>query len=438
VSPQKGSQRAEPGTQRTAPLTGHSQQAQPRPVRLVVLEGADRGKEVTVEQGTATVGSSDGCDLQLSDATVSRRHLSVELFGARLRVKDLGSRNGSRYHGARLDTAELPYGAVLSVGKTVLGLLPATVDKKVLSDRTELCGLVGQSRPMRRLFAEIEQIAPTEAPVLVHGETGTGKEGIARALHALSPRSKGPLKVFDCGAVQKELLPSALFGHAKGAFTGAVADAPGALEAANGGVLFLDEVAELPMDLQAAFLRALETQSFCRVGETDERKVSFRLVSATHRNFAERIKKGLFREDLYHRLVVMTLEVPPLRERAEDIPMLAEHFSKQLKVTLDFKPEALASLCAYRWPGNVRELKNAVARAGALGVEHALPERGAVEPVPAAYQAARDRVLRTFTRAYLEAQLERHKGSVAKAAKEAGLARTYYYRLLEEHGLKRT
>jgi DNA-binding NtrC family response regulator len=288
---------------------------------------------------------------------------------------------------------------------------------------------------MRRLFAEIELVAPSEAPVLIHGETGTGKEGVARALHALSPRAKGPFKVFDCGAVQKDLLPSALFGHAKGAFTGAVAEAAGALEAANSGVLFLDEVAELPMDVQAGFLRALETQTFTRVGETKERMVSFRLVSATHRDFKERIKKGLFREDLFHRLVVVTLELPPLRERAEDIPLLAAHFARGQGTPLELKPEALASLCAYRWPGTVRELKNAVARAGALGAEHALPEARGAE-VPAAYQAARDRVLRTFTRAYLEAQLARHQGSVARAAREAGLARTYYYKLLEEHGLK--
>jgi DNA-binding NtrC family response regulator len=424
-------------TQRTSPLSAHTATSTPQPLRLLVLEGPDRGLEKTIEQGTATVGSAAGADLQLKDPTVSRRHLSIELRGARLRVKDLGSSNGSRYHGARLDTAELPYGAVLSVGKTVLGLMPVVVTKGKLSDRTELNGLVGQSKPMRRLFAEIEQVAPTEAPVLIHGETGTGKEGVARALHALSPRSKGPLKVFDCGAVQKELLPSALFGHTKGAFTGAVADAPGALEAADGGVLFLDEVAELPMDMQAAFLRALETQTFTRVGETKERRVSFRLISATHRDFKDRIAKGLFREDLFHRLVVVTLKVPALRERAEDIPLLAQHFSKALKTTLELKPEALASLCAYRWPGNVRELKNAVARAGTLGAEHALPDQKNAEPVPAAYTAARDRVLRTFTRAYLEAQLARHKGSVAKAAKEAGLARTYYYKLLEEHGLKR-
>lgn len=424
-------------TQATSPLPDRTGPTQVRPLRLSVLEGPDRGLEVVVEQGTAVVGTSSSCEVKLSDATVSRRHLSIELRGNRLRVKDLGSSNGSRYQGARLDGADVPYGAVLAVGKTVLGLLPVQPAAGRRSERTELGGLLGASAPMRRLFAEVEQVAPSEAPVLIQGETGSGKEGVARALHLLSPRAKGPLKVFDCGAVQKELLPAALFGHAKGAFTGARTDAKGALEAADGGVLFLDEVAELPLDVQATFLRALETQRFCRVGETQERKVSFRLVSATHRSFDALLKKGRFREDLFHRLVVVTLTVPPLRERAEDIPLLVAHFSRALGSKLELPPEALASLCAYRWPGNVRELKNAIERAMALGVAHALPEDGrGAAPEPAAYQAARERVLRTFTRAYLQAQLERHQGSVAKAAKEAGLARTYYYKLLEEHGLK--
>ncbi|MHB8878955.1 MAG: sigma 54-interacting transcriptional regulator [Myxococcaceae bacterium] len=405
------------------------------PLRLVVLEGQDRGREVVVQQGTATVGSQEGCELILSDPTVSRRHLSIELRGARLRVSDLGSRNGTRYHGARVDAADLPYGAVLTAGKTVLGLLPVGLAAGKLSDRTELLGLLGRGAPMRRLFAEIEQVAPTEAPVFIHGETGTGKEGVAKALHALSPRATGPFKVFDCGAVQKELLAAALFGHVRGAFTGAVRDAPGALEAADGGVLFLDEVAELPLELQPNFLRALETQRFSRVGETRERQVSFRIVSATHRNLAGYLKKGLFRADLFHRLVVVALEVPPLRERPEDIPLLAEHFARARKTPLELKPEAIASLCAYRWPGNVRELRNAVERAQALGSEHALPQPRRSSEAPG-YQAARERVLRTFTRAYLEAQLERHRGSVARAAKEAGLARTYYYKLLEEHAVK--
>jgi DNA-binding NtrC family response regulator len=424
-------------TQHTAPLTRGTASAQAKPLRLVVLEGPDRGREVVVAVGTATVGSQKGCDLVLSDPTVSRRHLSVELSGARLGVRDLGSRNGTRYHGARVDAAGMPYGAVVTVGKTVLGLMPVAVAAKKLSERSELAGLLGNSAPMRRLFAEIEQVGPSEAPVFIHGETGTGKEGVAKAVHQLSARAKGPFKVFDCGAVQKELLPSALFGHVRGAFTGAVSDAAGALEAADGGVLFLDEVAELPLDVQPTFLRALEAQSFCRVGETRERRVNFRIVSATHRDFDAYVKKGLFRADLFHRLVVVTLEVPPLRDRPEDIPLLAEHFARSQKTPLTFQPEAVASLCAYRWPGNVRELRNAVERAQLLGSDEALPENLRVgHHESAGYQAARERVLRTFTRAYLEAQLKRHKGSVARAAKEAGLARTYYYKLLEEHGVK--
>ncbi|MCP3138308.1 sigma 54-interacting transcriptional regulator [Pyxidicoccus xibeiensis] len=423
-------------TPRTSPLTEKTDPDAPPRARLFVMEGPDRGRTVLVEGGTVVVGTLPSCQLVLSDDTVSRQHLSLELLGTRARVRDLGSRNGTRYLGARVEVVEVPLGAIVSLGRTQLALLPADASPERLSERTELAGLLGRSLAMRRLFAEVERVAPVDVPVLIQGETGSGKEGIARALHVLSGRT-GALHAFDCGSVPPALLPGLLFGHVRGAFTGAVADTPGALEAAHEGTLFLDEVAELPLELQPVFLRVLETGRFCRLGETRERSVRFRLVAATHRDLAAAMKKGTFRPDLYHRLASIVLRAPPLRDRLDDIPLLAEHFARTLGASLPLSPASLATLSAYSWPGNVRELRNAVERTLTLGAEAALPELapGVGVGVKEDFHATRERVLQAFERSYLEALLARHRGSASAAAREAGLARSYFYRLLKTHGL---
>ncbi|WP_342379857.1 sigma 54-interacting transcriptional regulator [Myxococcus stipitatus] len=420
----------------TAPLTEKTDPEGPlSPVRLLVLEGKDPGRSAVLERGTAVVGTLPSCQLVLTDDTVSRRHLSIELLGTSLRVRDLGSRNGTRYLGARVEVVEVPVGALVCLGRTQLALLPAASSTERVSTRAELAGLLGRSLVMRRLFTDIERVAPTGLPVLLQGETGTGKEGIARALHQLSGRT-GALRVFDCGAVLPGLLPGALFGHARGAFTGAVAEAPGALEGAHEGTLFLDEVAELPLEAQPAFLRVLETGGFFRLGENVERRVRFRVIAATHQDLQAAVKKGTFREDLYHRLASVVLRAPALRERLEDIPLLAEHFARSLGTSLPLSPASLATLTAYHWPGNVRELRNAVERVVSLGAEAALPRLAMGEDSRAEdFHATRERVLQAFERSYLEAQLARHKGSASAAARAAGLARSYFYRLLKTHGI---
>jgi DNA-binding NtrC family response regulator len=418
---------------RTLGLTATMSRVQP--VRLRVIDGPDRGLEVKVDEGTAVVGTNDACQLKLSDSAVSRQHLAVELLGSRVRVKDLSSKNGTKYLGARFEALELPVGATLELGTTRLAVLPV-VGASSLSQREELCGLTGRSAAMRRLFAQVEQVAPTDAAVLIHGETGSGKEGVARAIHALSPRAQGPFHVFDCGAVAGELLQSALFGHVKGAFTGAVKDQPGALEAADGGVLFFDEVAELPLELQPALLRALETKTFVRVGDGRARKSDFRILAATHKDLVALTKKGVFRLDLYYRIAALVLEVPPLRDRVDDIALLAHRFAADAKAKEPLAPSTLAALAARTYGGNVRELKNVVERVVTLGPSSVLGT-GAPANAPMDFHQTREQALKAFEKSYLEALLERHQGNASAAAREAGIARSYLYKMLDAHGLKR-
>ncbi len=238
--------------------------------------------------------------------------------------------------------------------------------RKAVADIREI--MYGECAEMRKLFDLISKVAPTSTTVMIQGESGTGKELAARALHALSPRKDGPLICVNCAAIPESLIESELFGHEKGAFTGAVTARNGLIEAADGGTLFLDEIGELPLEAQARLLRVLQESEIRRVGSTQSRKVDIRLVTATHRNLRAMSKVGEFREDLYYRLNVMQLNIPPLRDRGEDIVGLAhlllQRLSKQMdKGELQFAPEALDLIRRHRWPGNVRELENAIERA---------------------------------------------------------------------------
>jgi DNA-binding NtrC family response regulator len=406
--------------------------AAPVAVRITVLSGPDAGKHLDARDGTVLVGTHPDCQLKLTDTVVSRRHCSLELAGNRVRVRDLSSKNGTRYLGARITTVEVPLGGCIELGGTTVGLLPMLRDG-VLSDAHQYGELFGRSTAMRRLFARLEQVAPTDATVLVRGETGTGKEALARALLAASPRASGPFIALDCGATTTSLIQSVLFGHVRGAFTGAVKDATGLVEAADGGVLFLDEVSALGAEVQPVLLRVLESRTFQRVGEGTPRTSDFRLIAATTEDLAALARRGTFRADLYYRMSAILLEVPPLRERLDDVPVLAQRFADKTRPGAKLSPAALAALSAWRWPGNVRELRNAVERVLTLGEQslHGAPDAGAED-----FHAAREKALAAFEKSYLEALLDKHDGSASAAAREAGIARSYLYKLLEAHGLQ--
>lgn len=428
---------------RTETIDPRSLAIRPTAVRVLVTSGPDAGRSVTAEDGTVLIGSQSTCQLQLSDPATSRRHCSAEVMGSRVRVRDLGSKNGTLYLGAKVTSVDVPLGGSIEVGRTVIVFLPV-LREGVLAERETLAGLVGRSTAMRRLFSLLEQVAPTDSTVLVTGETGSGKEAVARAIHSLSERAKGPFVTFDCGSTAVTLVQSVLFGHLKGAFTGAVRDTVGLVESAHGGTLVLDEVSELPLELQPVLLRVLETRTFQRLGDAKPRASDFRLVALTTQDLPALIAKGRFRGDLYYRLSAITLAVPPLRQRAEDIGLLAKEFLKEGGSEVPLSPGAVAALSAYRWPGNVRELRNAVMRVSALGEGAVIAgvaggtggagEAGKGDQT-GDFHAARARALSLFEKSYLEALLAQHNGSAAAAARAAGIARSYLYKMLEEHGI---
>jgi DNA-binding NtrC family response regulator len=302
--------------------------------------------------------------------------------------------------------------------------------------------LVGSSSSIRRVEQLLERVAPTDATVLVRGESGTGKELVARALHYNSPRRERPLVTINCAALQETLLESELFGHEKGAFTGAMQAKPGLVEVAEGGTLFIDEIAEMAPRLQAKLLRVLEDGHYRRVGGTHESNADVRVVAATNRPLEEETKAGHFREDLYYRLNVVTIELPPLRDRPEDIPELVEHFlaTRQIgPVPFRVHPEALTALRRHHWPGNVRELANVVERAQILAEEHLinlddLPENLA-RPSPGA-SGGDPRHLEEVERRHVLEVLQQEKGNKVHAARVLGISRRSLYRLIEKYGLE--
>jgi DNA-binding NtrC family response regulator len=289
---------------------------------------------------------------------------------------------------------------------------------------------------MQALYAQLETLAAGTSSVLVLGETGTGKGAVAQTLHLLSPASKRPFVVFDCGATNPNLVESALFGHAKGAFTGAHEGRAGVFEQALEGTLFIDEVGELPLELQPKLLRALDSRDFARVGEGLRRRITCRFIAATHRDLEAMVKAGTFRADLYFRLSQTIVQVPPLRARREDVPALANHFMAQHhRRAAPLSPRTLAALQIERWPGNVRELANAVERAVTLGdFRHGGP---GLAQAQASFVEARDEVVDAFEREYLAQLIDEHSGNMSAVSRAAGLARSQLYRLLEKHGLQR-
>ncbi|MFZ5482466.1 MAG: sigma 54-interacting transcriptional regulator [Myxococcota bacterium] len=447
---------------------GGSRQIHIRRARLQCIDGANAGDQWQVDRDVIRIGARPDNDVVLKDTTVSRLHAEIIRGREGTILRDLGSTNGTFVGNVRVREVYLAPETRFRCGKTDFIYSPADEIIDVVpseSDRFE--GLVGRGIAMREVFGILERVAPTDLTVLVTGETGTGKELVSRAIHNRSNRKHKNFVVFDCGAAPETLVESELFGHERGAFTGAIAMREGLFEVADGGTIFIDEIGELPIELQPKLLRVLEQREVRRVGSTKVRHVDVRVVAATNRNLRDEVAAGRFREDLYYRLAVVEVRLPPLRERKEDLPLLVEHLLKRAdhnRGVTGLSPEVKSLFEAYHWPGNVRELNNVIERAlpftdGKVITMQALPDalrtrpsqQQWAEPTPVArpmvpeaaaaaasmpLKEAKDAIIEEFEKQYLIDLIERHEGNVSKAARTAGMDRKSITRLLKKHQIK--
>jgi two-component system, NtrC family, response regulator GlrR len=419
-----------------------------RRFRLTVLEGPAVGTVWESGADACSIGSHPSNELVLDEETVSRFHCEVRIGKDGARVKDLDSLNGVIVDGVQVVEAFLRGGSLLRLGRaTVRFDFSAERNKLPLSEATRLGSLVGTSVAMRTCFARMERAAGSDATVLLEGETGTGKSQAAQAIHMASARRDKAFLIVDCGAIPANLLESELFGHEKGSFTGAAVRRIGAFEEAQGGTVFLDEIGEVPLELQAKLLRVLEERQIRRLGSNAHVPVDVRIIAATHRDLRAEVNAGKFRADLFFRLAVVRIVLPSLRERPEDIPVIAEQLLSSAGVDPERlgplrTPDFMARLRQFAWPGNVRELRNYLERC--LVFEDSMPlseEDGTAWDVPSSlsalpYPEARQRAISEFERRYLQSLLERHEGKVAEAAAAAQMDRVYFYRLMRRHKLK--
>jgi DNA-binding NtrC family response regulator len=404
--------------------------------RIVVTRGPDRGRALSIFREESVVGSSAAADLRLTDATVSRNHFSLRLAGGDgILLTDLDSTNGTLIGGRRVRSIFVAPGDSIDAGASRLRLEATGPIALPLSAHAGFGRMLGASEPMRRLFATLQDLARESVNVLIVGETGSGKDAAAEALHEAGARAHKPFVVVDCGALPDGLVESELFGHARGAFTGAGEARHGALAGVAGGTLFFDEVGELPRALQPKLLGAIERRSFRPLGGEPQR-LDARIVAATNRDLRLDVNRGLFREDLYYRISTVTVRVPPLRERPDDIPILATHFWRQLTNDPAGRPpdELLRMFRMHRWPGNVRELRNRVERAVVLSRAEEIT--GVPAPAPDSYRAAREQAIDAFERAFLVRLVERANNNVSQAARLAQMDRVYLTKLLQKHRLK--
>lgn len=467
-----------------------------RRIQLVIEPHAPSPRTITFDQEVITIGGMEDNDIVLTDDTVSRHHCRIIQDDRHTTLLDLGSTNGTHINGVRIREAFLTPGATVAVGNTQIRYNPMLEQIEVTPIEEEAFGgIVGRSVKMREIFGILDKIAPTSATVVIEGETGTGKEVVARTLHDMSSRSNGPFIVFDCGAVPESLIESELFGHEKGSFTGAVMSRKGLFEMAEGGTIFLDELGELALDLQPKLLRVLEQREVRRVGSNVSVPINVRVVAATNRRLEDEVRAGNFREDLFYRLSVVRLFLPSLNQRPEDIPLLINHFLHTLSFNRHHKsPDelkihhvelpALKALSAYSWPGNVRELVNVIERAcsmsddtcikladlpyyitNAHGVPSSqggysphisppslsgfsaspidedditrwteLPRRADLQERP--FKDAKEEWISYFEQDYIAELLMRHGGNISKASREADIDRKYFRKLMVKHGIE--
>jgi DNA-binding NtrC family response regulator len=415
-------------------------------IQIVAGPAAERTFDL---EGTARIGSSGIADVVVHDPKVSGLHCEVSI-DAEVRVRDLGSKNGTFIGSVRIREAFVSPGETIAVGDTLFRIVPSeqSVDVPLHAD-DQFHGLVGSSAPMRALTARLAASAQSESTILIEGETGTGKERVADAIHSASRRAQGPFVVVDCGSLTVALTESELFGHERGAFTGADQRRAGAFERARGGTVFLDEIGELPLALQPKLLRLLESRKVRRLGGQAEIPLDLRVVAATHQDLAVEVSRGRFREDLYYRLAVIKVRVPSLRERRDDIPQLASLFIRQLGADPGayLTPTALAALVEHDWPGNVRELHNEIERAVTL-LRPIKPNR----PTPADPATIlplsgvdlsrplgenKRRLMEDIERLYLPAVIARCGGNLTEVARQSGMDRVSIYRIMHRLGLTR-
>jgi transcriptional regulator with GAF, ATPase, and Fis domain len=416
---------------------------------LEVRDGPEQGLRVALggaEAPRILAGKGPACDLRLTDPQISRRHAAFELTSNGLRVTDLESTNGTLVNGVRIMDAYVSPGDRVRLGVTTLRVESTGTQQVDISTDDHFGRVLGASEVMRRLYPRCRRLAESGLATLIEGETGTGKEVLAEALHEASPRAGSPFVVFDCTAVPPNLAESMLFGHEKGSFTGAIASRRGVFEEAHGGTLFIDEIGELDYAMQPKLLRALERSEVQRVGTNKWIRVDVRIIAATRRDLDREVQAGRFRDDLFFRLAVGRVELPPLRRRRGDIELLARHFWHSLGGDADLARDIIDRFEDYAWPGNIRELYNAVARVRAFG-STAMDEMGVLErgggaqPEPTGpgndlveqvlaenlpLTRAREVLVSAFERRYLERVLGQHGGSIAKAATASGVARRYF------------
>ncbi len=416
----------------------------PRTFVLTAVSGPDSGTsfEIDVSRGgRVLIGQSPACAVRLADPAVSRRHAAFDIVDGSLRLTDLGSTNGTFVNGVRAREVALAGGETVHVGSDVFRLEPGGDSVEQTTELQSSFGrFVGASPEIRRLYPTMRRIAASDIPVVIEGETGTGKEVLAEALHEQGVRSAGPFVVFDCTTVAASLMEAALFGHERGSFTGALTSSPGLFEQADKGTLFIDEIGDLDPALQPKLLRAIERAEVRRIGGQKWTSVNVRVLAATRRDLDREVQAGRFRDDLFFRLAVGRIELPPLRNRRKDISLLATHFWREL----GGDPSALTGdlinrLEDYDWPGNVRELRNAIARRIALG-DLSKPSKAptstsastSVDPIQSIidlelpFPIARDKVIALFEQRYVDQVLSRHAGNVTRAAHASGVGRRYF------------
>jgi two-component system response regulator GlrR len=406
---------------------------------LRITEGTGKGGSVEITSNLA-IGSRPDSDLRLDDPTVSRKHAEISRTAEGYLLQDLGSTNGTFLNSVRVDRAYLRDGAVVTVGETSMVFSTGT-DRALGSEKApSIFGqMVAVSEPMLKAFALLEGLAASDITVLIEGETGTGKELAARAVHDRSPRAKRPFVIFDCSTVPGQLMESELFGHAKGAFTGASEARPGAIEDAEGGTLFLDEIGELPPDLQPKLLRLLDLKEFKRVGTSDRKVANVRFVAATNVDLEDHVRRDLFRRDLYFRISAAKVTLFPLRERPKDISALARHFlgilSQEQGRSLTLKKDALGALTKHQWEGNIREMKNLLETAVALCRSDAISAKD-LPFQSVASQSSADGSLADAEEQAIKDALEKSAGNRRKAARLLGIAPSTLYAKMKKFGIE--